>query len=184
MAGDQRDIPRNNKEMKDSMTDVRCALVQIIVLIRVALCASITTLLAQDAQQPEAPYCAQLKEINNNAMSRQRFMPLIGKPRMGSYSDTTMPLTGWSDCLMYGPSTYTCDSQVFETQGEAASAQRRIAHDILGCFAGTWEEAPDQTSADFLVLHPKLGPASITLNLDQTDTNEHIVRLIIFLRRL
>jgi hypothetical protein len=29
-----------------------------------------------------------------------------------------------------------------------------------------------------------LGPASITLNLDETDTKEHILRLIIFIRRL
>jgi hypothetical protein len=39
-------------------------------------------------------------------------------------------------------------------------AQSRIAKDILACFAGTWAEAPEQTSTGFLVLHPKLGPAS------------------------
>jgi hypothetical protein len=36
---------------------------------------------------------------------------------------------------------------------------------------------------DFVVLHPKLGPASITLNLDETDRGAHLVRLILFLRR-
>ena len=61
-------------------------------------------------------------------------------------------------------------------------AQSRIAKDILACFAGTWTEAPEQTSTDFLVLHPKLGPASVTLNLDRTGKG-HIVRLILFLRR-
>jgi hypothetical protein len=34
-----------------------------------------------------------------------------------------------------------------------------------------------------VVLHPKLGPASITLNLDESDEGGHLVRLILFLRR-
>ena len=62
-------------------------------------------------------------------------------------------------------------------------AQQRIAQDILSCFDGTWAEAPEQMGPDFVVLHPKLGPASITLSLDETDSKTHIVRLILFLRR-
>jgi hypothetical protein len=66
---------------------------------------------------------------------------------------------------------------------EAAKAQQRIAREILDCFAGTWAQAPEQMGPDFVVLHPKLGPASITLNLDETEGGRHLVRLILFLRR-
>jgi|SoimicmetaTmtHMA_FD_contig_41_7955706_length_410_multi_1_in_0_out_0_2 hypothetical protein len=45
--------------------------------IAAALTASTAALLAQEG----VPYCAVLKEINNHAMSRDRFAPLIGKPR-------------------------------------------------------------------------------------------------------
>jgi hypothetical protein len=143
-----------------------------------ALAVSIASALAQDG----VSYCSELKELNNHAMSRDRFAPIIGKPREGNYRETTLPLTGWLNCAFYGPTTYTCDSPELKTAQDTLQAQSRIAKDILACFAGTWAEAPEQSSADFLVLHPKLGPASITLNLDQTDTG-HIVRLILFLRR-
>jgi len=145
-----------------------------------ALVASAGAVLAQSAS--DLPYCADLKQLSNLAMSRGRFAPIIGQPREGNFRDTTLPLTGWMNCAFYGATTYTCDSPVFETAQDAIEAQRRIAKEILACFAGTWGEAPEQTSTDFLVLHPKLGPASITLNLDRTDQG-HIVRFILFLRR-
>jgi hypothetical protein len=146
--------------------------------IAAALTASTAALLAQEG----VPYCAVLKEINNHAMSRDRFAPLIGKPREGNYRETTLPLPGWLNCALYGATTYTCDYPELKTAQDAVQAQARIAKDILACFAGTWAEAPEQSSGDFLVLHPKLGPASITLNLDQTEKG-HLVRLIMFLRR-
>ena len=145
-----------------------------------ALVASAGAVLAQSAS--DLPYCADLKQLNNLAMSRGRFAPIIGQPREGNFRDTTLPLTGWMNCAFYGATTYTCDSPAFETAQDAMEAQSRIAKDILACFAGTWAEAPEQTSTDFLVLHPKLGPASVTLNLDRTGKG-HIVRLILFLRR-
>jgi hypothetical protein len=128
-------------------------------------------------------YCAQLKELNNYAMSRQRFAPIVGQPRSGNYNETSLPLTGWTNCLFYGTRTYTCDSAELKTREEAAKAQQRVAQEILGCFGGTWEEAPEQMGPDFIVLHPKLGPASITLNIGETDSNTHVVSLILFLRR-
>ena len=145
-----------------------------------ALVASAGAVLAQSAS--DLPYCADLKQLNNLAMSRGRFAPIIGQPREGNFRDTTLPLTGWMNCAFYGATTYTCDSPTSETAQDAMEAQSRIAKDILACFAGTWAEAPEQTSTDFLVLHPKLGPASITLNLDRTGKG-HIVRFILFLRR-
>jgi hypothetical protein len=92
-----------------------------------------------------------------------------------------LPLTGWVVRVLRTAS-YTCDSPDLKTTQDAVAAQTRLANEILACFAGTWAEAPEQTSAGFLVLHPKLGPASITLSLDQTDSG-HIVRLVMFLRR-
>jgi hypothetical protein len=136
------------------------------------------------AQSPESvPYCQELKELNNYAMSQRRFAPIIGMPKEGNYRATSLPLTGWINCAFYGTTTYTCDSAELKSHEEAATAQQRIARDILDCFAGTWAEAPEQMSPDFVVLHPKLGPASITLNLDETEGGRHLVRLILFLRR-
>ena len=139
---------------------------------------------SSSAQSPESvPYCQELKELNNYAMSQRRFAPIIGMPKEGNYRATSLPLTGWINCVFYGTTTYTCDSTVLKSHEEAARAQQRIAQEILNCFEGTWAEAPDQMGPDFVVLHPKLGPASITLNLDETDRGAHLVRLILFLRR-
>jgi len=129
------------------------------------------------------PYCQELKELNNYAMSQRRFAPIIGMPKEGNYRATSLTLTGWVNCGFYGTTTYTCDSTERKSHDEAAKAQQRIAQEILNCFEGTWAEAPDQMGPDFVVLHPKLGPASITLNLDETDGGTHLVRLILFLRR-
>jgi hypothetical protein len=136
------------------------------------------------AQSPESiPYCQELKELNNYAMSQRRFAPVIGMPKKGNYRATSLPLSGWLNCAFYGTTTYTCDSTELASHEEAAKAQQRIAQEILDCFAGTWAQAPEQMGPDFVVLHPKLGPASITLNLDETEGGRHLVRLILFLRR-
>ena len=57
-----------------------------------ALVASAGVVLAQSASN--LPYCADLKELNNLAMSRGRFAPIIGQPREGNFRDTTLPLRG------------------------------------------------------------------------------------------
>jgi hypothetical protein len=116
-------------------------------------------------------------------MSQRRFAPIIGMPKEGNYRATSLPLTGWLNCAFYGTTTYTCDSTELTSHEEAAKAEQRIAQEILDCFAGTWAQAPEQMGPDFVVLHPKLGPASITLNLDETEGRRHLVRLILFLRR-
>ena len=136
------------------------------------------------AQSPEpVPYCQELKELNNYAMNQRRFAPIIGMPKEGNYRATSLLLTGWINCAFYGTTTYTCDSAELKSHEDAARAQQRIAQDILDCFAGTWAEAPEQIGPDFVVRHPKLGPASITLNLNETEGGRHLVRLILFLRR-
>ena len=153
------------------------------VVIIAGVVASTALSFAQGARAETIPYCAELKELNNYAMSRQRFAPIIGQPRSGNYRETSLPLTGWSNCAFYGSNSYTCDSAELTSREEAAKAQQRIAQEILSCFDGTWTEAPDQMGPDFVVLRPKLGPASITLNLGETDTKAHIVSLILFVRR-
>jgi hypothetical protein len=148
-----------------------------------ALGVPIAPIFAQNAPVTAVPYCPELKELNNYEMSSQRFAPIIGPARTGNYRDTRLPLPGWTNCAFYGNTTYTCDSVELKSRAEAVAVQQRIAREILDCFAGTWAEAPEQAGPDFVVLHPKLGPTSVTLNLDETNTKGHIVRLIIFLRR-
>jgi len=133
--------------------------------------------------QTTTPYCTELKELNNYAMNSQRFAPILGQVTEGNYRATRLSLTGWKNCAFYGTTTYTCDSAELGSHEEAARAQQRIANEILDCFAGTWLEAVEQMGPDFVVLHPRLGPASITLNLDQVPGDAHIVRFILFLRR-
>ena len=116
-------------------------------------------------------------------MSQRRFAPIVGQPRNGNYRETKLSLSGWMNCAFYGANTYTCDTTELPSRNEAVKAQQRIAQEILACFAGTWAEASEQMGPDFVVLHPKLGPASITLNLSETHSNTHIVSLMLFLRR-
>src|SRR5215510_12373348 len=56
------------------------------------------------------PYCQELKELNNYAMSQRRFAPIIEQPKEGNYRATSLTLTGWVNCGFYGTTTYTCDS--------------------------------------------------------------------------
>jgi len=154
-----------------------------LVISTVALVASAVAGVAQNAPLQPAPYCSDLKHVTNLAMTRERFASIIGKPRAGNFRNTSLPLTGWTECSFYGAATYTCDSQGFKTAEEAEQAQARTAQQIMACL-GTWTEAKEQSSRGYLALHPALGPASITLSLDETDTKEHVVRLTIFIRRL
>ena len=149
----------------------------------VALVASSLAALAQDAPAEAIPYCPELKQVTNLAMTRERFASIIGKPREGNFRDTNLPLRGWKDCSFFGTATYTCDSQALKTAAEAAEAQLRIAQQILACLGTTWTEVKDRSSPGYVVLHPALGPLSMTLSLDETDKKEHVLRLTIFLRR-
>ena len=128
------------------------------------------------------PYCDALKQIANMAMTRGRFAPILGKPREGNFRETTLPLPGWGDCVFYGPNYYTCDSAPLRTAEEAEPDLARTSRDFLSCLGTTWEEVKEESSLTYILLHPKLGPASIALNLDQTD-NGHVVRFSLFLRR-
>jgi hypothetical protein len=148
-----------------------------------ALVASTATALAQGAPSEAAPYCPDLKRVAALASAADRFASISGKPREGNFRDTSLPLTGWKDCSLYGPATYTCDSQALKTAEEAEQAQARTVDQILSCFAGTWLEIKDRSSPRYAVLHPARGAASITLSIDENDDKEFVVRLTLFLRR-
>ena len=147
------------------------------------LVAAAGTSLAQDVA-PEAPaYCSELQRIAALAVTKEKFATITGKPRNGNFRDAALELTGWRNCSLYGAGTYTCDSQALTTAEDADTAQARTVHDIKACLGEVWSEARDRTSPRYVVLHHAGRPLSITLSTDQTDKNEHVVRLILFVRR-
>jgi hypothetical protein len=146
--------------------------------------ASVPTLTLAQTVEGQAPgYCSELKRIAALAVTKEKFASITGKPRNGNFRDTTLELTGWRDCSLYGPATYTCDSQPLAAAENAETAQASTMHDIQACLGEAWSEARDRSSPRYVVLHHAGRPLSITLSTDQTDRNEHVVRLILFVRR-
>jgi len=156
---------------------------RILMMLALALASAPGTTLAQDADPQAAAYCADLKRVAALAMTKERFSSITGRPRNGSFLDTNLVLAGWTDCSLYGPGTYTCDSQGLGTAQEAENAQARTLHDIKACLGDAWAEAKERSSASYVVLHNVARPISITLSTDETDKKEHVVRLILFVRR-
>src|SRR4051812_49855084 len=101
-----------------------------------AMAAGAPLALAQNP--PAVPYCEALKQITNMAMTRERFAPIIGKPREGNFLETKLPLPGWSDCAFYGPNYYTCDAAPLPTAEEAERNLVRTSQGILSCLGNTW----------------------------------------------
>jgi hypothetical protein len=149
----------------------------------VALVASFAGGAAQDGRSEAIGYCPDLKRVTMLAVAGNPFAPIAGKPREGNFVDTTLPLTGWKDCALYGAATYTCDSQALKTLPEAEAALANTVDHILRCLAGAWVEIKDRSSAAYAVLHPARGSASMTLSIDQNDKQGYLVRLTLFLRR-
>jgi hypothetical protein len=148
-----------------------------------ALLVSIVSGTAQNSLPGAPAYCKNLKQVTTLALAGNRFAAIAGKRREGSFRDTTLPLTGWKDCALYGAATYTCDSHALRSSTEAEAALTKTTDEILRCLAGAWVEVKDRSSAAYVVLHPVRGSASITLSLDEDDNKEHLVRLTLFLRR-
>ena len=137
---------------------------------------------AQITSGAPAPYCSDLKRVAALALTTEKFAS-IAKARQGNFIDTTLPLTGWGDCSLYGAGTYTCDSRGLTSARAAEQAQAETLREIAACFGDTWTQAHDRSSANYVVLHSRAAPLSITLSTDQTDKDEHVVRLILFVRR-
>ena len=129
-----------------------------------------------------APYCGDLKRVAALAATKDRFVSITGKPREGSFLDTSLPLTGWKDCSLYGPRTYTCDSEARRTSEDAEKAQATTLQAVQACLGDAWAEAKDRSSPSYVVLHDARTPISITLSTDENERKEHVVRLIVFRR--
>jgi len=138
---------------------------------------------AQSAAVQAIPYCPDLNRVVALAMTKERFVSIAGKPRDGNFVETSLPLTGWNDCSLYGATTYTCDSPSHKTAAEAELAQARLLDELKACLGSAWSEAKERSSATYVVLHSATRPVSITLSTDQTENNEHVVHLILFVRR-
>jgi hypothetical protein len=147
-----------------------------------ALASSPATTSAQDLSAQPPAYCSELKRVAGLAVTTERFASIAGTPREGNFLNTSLTLTGWKDCSLYGRATYTCDSQDVGTAEEAEKEQTRTLHDIKACLGDGWAEAKDRSSASYVVLHSAAWPISITLSTDQTEKKEHVVRLILFRR--
>jgi hypothetical protein len=138
---------------------------------------------AQDIGSEAPSYCSDLQRVTSLAMTRERFAPIAGKPREGNFLETSLALTGWNNCALYGAATYTCDSLALGSAQDAERAQAELLRQIKACLGEGWAETTDRSSPSYVVLHHALRPVSITLSTDQTDDRRHIVHLNIFVRR-
>jgi hypothetical protein len=150
--------------------------------------AALGTALCAQSQPAPAPaeatsYCADLKRLIALALTPDKLASVAGKPRDGSFLETTLPLTGWNDCSLYGTGTYTCDSRAFASAGAAENAQFELVGEIQSCLGEGWAEARNRSSTSYVVLRHRAAPLSITLSTDQPGPGRHVVRLTLFVRR-
>jgi hypothetical protein len=134
------------------------------------------------AQEAVPAYCPDLKRVSELATTTERFASISATPREGNFVNTSLILTGWEDCSLYGPRTNTCDSLSVESVEEAGQAQQRIFREVQACLADSWAEAKNRSSVGFIVLQHMRQPVSMTLSTDQTDRGRYVVRLILFAR--
>jgi hypothetical protein len=137
------------------------------------------------ARAEELPaYCPALRDVTALVRAKDRFASIIGRPREGNYLETTLPLPGWADCSFYGTRTYVCDSQPLPGADADAAALvfARTVNEVKSCLRDGWAEDADRASPGYAVIRDGRQVASITINTDRTDKNEHVVRLILFLR--
>jgi hypothetical protein len=136
-----------------------------------------------EALRQEPPYCSDLQRVTALAMTRERFASIAGKPREGNFLETSLALTGWNNCALYGAATYTCDSPALGSAQDARQAQADLLRQIKACLGEGWAEATERSSSDYVVLHNALRPVSITLSTDRTEDGRHVVHLNVFVRR-
>jgi hypothetical protein len=134
------------------------------------------------ARAQAAPYCADLKRVTALAATREKFLSIAGRPREGNFMDTSVALTNWKDCALYGSRSYTCDSHALDSPGNAEKALARIAGEIRDCLGEGWIEDRSRSSPVYIVFQNAPNAASITLSTDETDEKRYVVRLILFLR--
>jgi len=152
-------------------------------LLALAMASLPAIALAQGARSQAPSYCFDLSRVVDLAMTKERFASIAGRPRQGSFLDTTLVLADWKDCSLYGTATYTCDSSEIDTAEEAEKARVAILDQVKACLGAGWVEAAERSSPSYVVLHDAARPVSITLSTDQTDHKKYVVRLIVFVRR-
>src|SRR4051794_34821640 len=64
------------------------------------------------------------------AMRRARFSDIAGTPQQGGFNTPSLPLTGWSNCSLYGASTSTCASAEVDTAEQPETAQATILQEV------------------------------------------------------
>src|SRR5215468_5898979 len=102
---------------------------------------------AQDARsQAPPPYCFDLSRVVDLAMTKERFASVAGRPRQGSFLDTSLMLADWKDCSLYGAGTYICDSSEMDTAEEAEKAQAATLQQVKACLGAGWDEAAERSS--------------------------------------
>jgi len=139
--------------------------------------------LAPDSSGPTGivAYCPDLQRLVTLALTKERFATIAGKQREGDVLDTTLPLTGWKDCSVYGARTYTCDSQSFGSADEVAKAQTVILGEIKTCLGEGWTEDDDRSSPVYAVVRSSRVPVSMTVATN-AEADGYVVRLTLFLR--
>src|SRR5262249_33287252 len=152
-------------------------LVQLFLVVATSLPA-----MGQERGLPALPYCNDLKRLAALATTRDGLVSIAGQPRQGNFSDASLSLTGWRDCVVYGTRTYACDSHELSTQAEAVAALGTFVRDIKECLGETWSEIADRSSLGYGVLHDSRHPVSITLSIDRSGDTGHVVRFILFIR--
>jgi hypothetical protein len=133
------------------------------------------------AQAAEVPsYCAELKQVASLVLAKDKFAGIIGRKRAGNFRESKIGLPGGEHCSFYETRTYTCDSRDFKTAHDSEDA--KVAEEVKFCLSAGWTEDPSRASHGYVVLHDERQLASITINTDQTEKGEPIVRPILFLR--
>jgi hypothetical protein len=152
------------------------------VMVLIIIMTASSRAFAHDADTHAVLYCADLQRLATLATTKERFAAISGRPRQGNFLDTSLPLAGWRDCVLYGTRTYSCDSREWTTRTEAETAQTTFMHEIKDCLGEAWSEVKDRSSPGYGVLHDLQHPLSITLSIDRTDDMKHVVRFTLFVR--
>src|SRR5262245_63912717 len=130
---------------------------------------------AQDTRSEAPSYCSDLQRVTTLAMTRERFAAIAGKPREGNFLETSLALTGWNNCALYGAATYACDSPALGSAQDAQQAQAELLRQIKACLGEGWSEATERSSPNYVVLHNALRPVSTTLSTDETEELRRVV---------
>src|SRR6516162_581558 len=120
-----------------------------LITLAVALASLPAIASAQDARSRAPSYCFDLTRVVDLAMTKERFASIAGRPRQGSFVDTSLVLADWKDCSLYGAASYTCDSSEMDTAEEAEKARAAILDQIKACLGAGWAETAERSSPSY-----------------------------------